>query len=194
MAFRKNLSFFPQSFPNQNSNQKVKSKFSFLSQNQANVLLKHFGQLNGLGWGFCLQTQNITLCPCYSLWFWMELHSSLEQRTLSIRGTTGTTWHVRFPGLVLWWREGVGEFSLQLEEFRGCLQGVFRVSLLEGIMRTLKWDKNQVSLNLCWKWLKRLTLGVQLCFGSWKLMLMCFSENVSSFRTQQASLWCDGDK
>ena len=28
---------------------------------------------------------------------------------------------------------GVGEFSLQLEEFRGCLQGVLRVSLLEGI-------------------------------------------------------------
>lgn len=34
-----------------------------------------------------------------------------------------------------WTREGggVGEFSLQLEEFRGCLQGVLRVSLLEGI-------------------------------------------------------------
>jgi len=34
---------------------------------------------------------------------------------------------------VLGWREGVGEFFLQLEEFRGCLQGVLRVCLLEGI-------------------------------------------------------------
>ena len=36
-------------------------------------------------------------------------------------------------GLVLGWRKGVGEFSLQLEEIRGCLQGVLRVSLLESI-------------------------------------------------------------
>ena len=36
-------------------------------------------------------------------------------------------------GLVLGWKEGVGEFSLQLEEIRGCLQEVLRVSLLEGI-------------------------------------------------------------
>lgn len=110
----------------------VKSKFYFLNQNRANVILKHF-QLNGLVWGFCLQTQNFILCPCHSLWFWMELHSSSGQKTLSIRGTRVTTWHVRFPGLVLGWREGLGEFSLQLEEFRGCLQGVLRVSLLEGI-------------------------------------------------------------
>ena len=138
----------------------VKSKFYFLNQNNANVILKHF-QLNGLVWDFCLQAQNFTWCLCYSLWFWMELHSSSEQRTLSIRATRGTTWHVQFPGLwkrvrvagpmgkVAWlWRQGVargasvgvdkggggvGEFSLQLEEFRGCLQGVLRVSLLEGI-------------------------------------------------------------
>ena len=87
-AFRKNLSFFPQSFPNQSSSQIE----IFFSEPEP---CKRTFETFSIEWP-CLRLLSAdSKLHLVSLLFTVILNGV----TLFIRGTIGTTWQVQFPGL-----------------------------------------------------------------------------------------------